>query len=527
MHSRLVTITTVLVVIILSLVLFSRSMAKPVLDDEHMHCAAGVLLSQGKMVYRDFPYPGQMPYQPLFYAAIFKALKTTHYLLTARILTVFCDILIAVCIMGIYRRIFANNGFSGEIFGLAASVLYVFNPLISRSVGLAWNVDATILCAVLAFWLFISINFEQRSRYKLIALIGGLLTVATCMRITMGLIQLLFFIMILAKPAKSAKMRFKTVLPFLISTLIVLVWPIWTLLAGPHAFFLNQVTMPLHYAALIEQMGIVYGKFELLLISLSIPGGILIALITVFFVIAVVRHRHKSAAINSANFALAMLLALMSLVIVVIPPRVWIESFALPVPFLIICFAFALIYLKKCGSVEGSNKTFRLACLIFAACTVASVATNVPSLLKISKATFEPQSWVPVQAHNVSLNIAEKNKSSRPIATLAAIYALEAGRDIYPELSAGRFTYMIAAAMSPTERRIANVISPRELKKRLKKSLPPVVIVHEKVRSIEKVLIRVAKRGWPKQYYDEKLWERKVYDYGLVVYFKRDEHYRQ
>ena len=104
MSPKIINTTVFLILVALSLVILGNSMTKPLGRDEQMYCAAGVLLAQGKMIYRDFSYPSQMPYYPLLYAALFRILNTTHYLLAGRILSSVCDILVAVCIVGIYRR---------------------------------------------------------------------------------------------------------------------------------------------------------------------------------------------------------------------------------------------------------------------------------------------------------------------------------------------------------------------------------------------------------------------------------------
>ena len=197
MLPKIVNILVVLILIALSLAIFANSMTKPLGRDEQMYCTAGSLLAHGKMIYRDFSYPAQMPYHPLLYAALFKMLNTTHYLLAGRILSVVCDILIVVCIVGIYRHIFKSFAVSGMLLGLAAAVLYVFNPLVDYANGYAWNHDVVVLFVVLSFWLFVSTDFKRKSKYWRIAAIGALLTLATCMRITTAIVQLLFFVMLL------------------------------------------------------------------------------------------------------------------------------------------------------------------------------------------------------------------------------------------------------------------------------------------------------------------------------------------
>jgi hypothetical protein len=207
MPARTVKLLVVLALMVLSLAIIGNSMTKPVGRDEHMYCTAAVLMAQGKMIYRDFSYAAQMPYHPLLCAMLFRLFGTTHYLLTVRLLSCVCDILVVLCIIGIYRHVFKPSSTAGTLLGLGAVVLYVFNPLVDYANGYAWNHDVVILCVVASFWLFVSIDSEQRSKYRRIAAVGALLTFAAWMRATTVLVESLFFVILLSLPARSIKQR--------------------------------------------------------------------------------------------------------------------------------------------------------------------------------------------------------------------------------------------------------------------------------------------------------------------------------
>jgi 4-amino-4-deoxy-L-arabinose transferase-like glycosyltransferase len=263
MSAKSINIAVILILVFLSLAMLADSMTKPLGRDEQMYCAGGALMANGKMIYRDFSYPAQMPYHPLLYAALFRILNTTRYLLVGRIVSTFCDIAVLVCIVGIYRHIFGGFPAAGRLLGLAAAVLYVFNPLVDYANGYAWNHDVVILCVVLSFWLFASADFQRKSRYWKIAAMGGLLTFATWMRVTGVLVELLFLVMLLVQPAQSARQRVKTILPFLIAASGVSVWPVWVIAQAPRAFFLNIVRIPVLYGEWLKRIGMVHNKFNL------------------------------------------------------------------------------------------------------------------------------------------------------------------------------------------------------------------------------------------------------------------------
>ena len=263
MSQRNVNIVLLVAVIALSAASLANSMSKPVGRDEQMYCTAGVLTSQGKMIYRDFSYAAQLPYHPLLLATVYRVSGTSYYLLAGRIISVGCDILTAVCILGIYRRIFGRFAVSGGLLGLAGTLLYVFNPLVDYANGHAWNHDVVILCVAAAFCLYISIDFTGRLQSGRIAAIALLLTFASCMRITTALVELLFLAILISPPAGSLKERARRVLPFFGAAAVVLVWPAWIIAQAPRAFFLNLIKIPMLYGEWLGKIGMVHNKLDL------------------------------------------------------------------------------------------------------------------------------------------------------------------------------------------------------------------------------------------------------------------------
>ena len=433
MSAKTVNILVVLILIVLSLAVFGNSMTKPLGRDEQMYCTGGALLAQGRMIYRDFSYAAQLPYHPLLCAALFRMFNTTHYLLVGRILSAFCDILVVVCIVGIYRNIFKSFAITGMLLGLAAAVLYVFNPLVDYANGYAWNHDVVILCVVLSFWLFISTDFKQKSKYWRIAVIGALLTFASFMRITTALVELLFFVILLSQPAKSIKQRFRTVLPFLAAAAFVLIWPVWVITQAPRAFFLNLVKIPMLYGQWLHEIGMVYNKFQLTLTCLTQPGYFVLVVLAIYFCLMIVCLRRRLKIVNIRNLLLAPLLVIIFFIIALIPPTMWRQYLATPVPFLVISFALPLLYLRKLTDKTSVSKHFKIAAALITVCVLVAV-TYYPIVLYRTSIVLVPERWVPVEIHKISEDIAQRTKEPKLILTLAPLLALEGGSDIYTQL---------------------------------------------------------------------------------------------
>jgi len=522
MSAKIANILVVLILIVLSLAILANSMAKPLGRDEQMYCTGGALLAEGKMIYRDFSYAAQLPYHPLLCAALFRICNTTYYLLVGRIISAFCDILVVVCIVGIYRYIFKSFAITGMLLGLSAAILYVFNPLVDYANGYAWNHDVVTLCVVLSFWLFVSTNFKQKSpaeggHYQnpaslvwRIAAIGALLTFASCMRITTALVGLLFFLLLLSQPAESIKQRLKTALPFLVVAAFVLIWPVWVIAQAPRAFFLNLVKIPMLYGEWLHEIGMVYNKFELTLACLRQPGYFVLMVLAIYLCLAIVCLRRRLNISDVRTLLLAALLPLTFFIIAVIPPTMWRQYLAMPVPFLVISFALPLLYLRTLAGKTGISKHFKIAAALIIVCVLVAVACY-PVVLYRTPIALVPERWVPIEIHKISENIAEKTQEPKLILTLAPLLALEGRSDIYTELSCGAIIYRAADSMSPSERSVTHTVGPKTLGELLEKSPPSAVILGVEMRRLEESIFEsIVKPDW----------ERKVYENGPIVYFR-------
>lgn len=500
----------VLTLALLFAAIAANSMTKPLGHDEQMYCAAGALTAQGKMIYRDFSYVGQMPYHPLLCAALFKTFNTTYYLLTVRLLSAFCDILVVVCILGIYLSLFKSFPNAGILLGLAAALLYVFNPLVDYANGFAWNHDVVILCVVLSFWLFITIEFDQKAKYWRIALIGALLTVATWMRITTALVQLLFSLALLFRPCESRKERYKTALPFLIASACFSIWPLWLIASAPRAFFLNAVWIPMLNGQWQRQINMVHNKFHILLNYVTVPAYLLIIILAIHLYLIILWNRRKLKTQNVANILLAVLLPPTFFIIAFLPPTLLKQYLAMPVPFLILSFAYPLLYLRQRPDKVGPTNHFNIISLVIAACIAVTVLSNTTVVRRIPK-LFDPPRWLPVQLHSISADIAQKTKDPKLVLTLAPLYALEGGCSFYHQFSAGVFVYRVADFMGPEDRQTTHTVGTKNLPDLLRRNPPSAVILGTEPKFLEQPLFESAL---------STDWKTKTYYNGVTAYFR-------
>ena len=491
-------------VVVLAAAILANSMTKEIGRDEQMYVTAGVLLGEGQLIYRDFSYPSQLPYHPLLLATLYRGLDTTHYLLAGRLVSAVSDILIVVLILLIYRSIFSDRRPEGLLFGLAAATLYVFNPFVDYASGYAWNHDVVIACVVLALWLLVTTDFQKRSRYWRVGLMGALLTFATCMRVTTALVELAFFAALLWMAEGSLRHKVRTALPFLAGALILAIWPAWVIAQAPRAFLLNLVHIPTLYGRWLHEIGMTFSKIALTINAVLTPACLILLVLAGGLAWVGLRCRSHLDGQEKRKAVVTGALPVLFLLIAYIPPTMWIQYLAVPVPFLAIAFAYPLLALRRRAealkadraSSRGFGGQLEMCALPGAALLSVLVYSTV-----LSRAIFVlvPERWEPIRLHRVSREMTERVKEPRLVLTLGPLYSLEGGCDIYPELSSGDIVYRIADRMTPEERRITHTVGPGTLVEMVKGRPPAAVIVGvepQRFASLEEPLRRLVSTDW-------------------------------
>jgi len=459
---KVVWVAAAAVLISVSLYMFAHSMSKPVSSDEQMYCTGGYLISKGLMPYRDFSYVAQLPYHPLLLGAVYKLTGTTHYLLTGRIISIVCDILIVTCLFDIFRKIFAQFLYSGIFLGLSACVLFVFNPFVSYLLGVAWNHDIALLCVLLSFRIFVS---EKHVAMRTFA-IAALLTIAAWTRPTSVFSMPVFFAMIIAET------KFKYIPQFLIAVIIFSIAPLWIIIESKRAFFVNIYTMPVLNGKLLHNLHIAYSKSYLTITAFRNNHFASLIFAAVFVCFCVFVFRRKIIVIQKQSFLLAILLLITSIIIAYFPPTMWKQYLGIPVIFTIIVMGFALRYLRN-------TNIYKICAAVFIALSLFTMITQKP-IAKISKC-LSPQNWTPIKIHNTSKQIVAEATASKKILTLSPLYAIEADGKIYTELSAGAFAFRIADKLSENDRKLTKTAGVKDLPE-LIKSAGAVVIGAELTR---------------------------------------------
>ncbi|MBN2456008.1 MAG: glycosyltransferase family 39 protein [Sedimentisphaerales bacterium] len=502
----------ILVLFALSLAIFANAMTKPLGRDEHMYCTAGALMSQGKLIYRDFTYVAQLPYHPLLLGAIYKVFDTTRYLLAGRLVCVICDILTMLCIVLVFRRAFKGHRIYVSLFGMCGALLYVYNPVVDYANGYAWNNDVVVFCVILSVFLFGNIEPDKKSRFWYSAAIGVLLTMATFMRMTTIVVEGLFLIMLLALPAGRIAGRIKNALPFLVVSLILSIWPIWIIVQSPRAFIVGAFRIHMLNSQWLQQIGMVFEKTQMGIALLTQPGYFLLLIAFGFILVAVITNSLKHKMPNLLIAVLPALIATFYFILAFGLPTIWRQYLAPPVPFIIIALAYPLSFLRETAAKQGRRLLYIVGVVLFSMATLVAMAFGPNNLDRIAMLGNSAQ-WTPMQVHSISKDIAAKVGESKLILTAAPLYAIEGGCKIYPEFSAGIFPYRIGELLTDKERTFSHTVGPKGIGVLVEKSPPAAVLVG--IEPSQFKFLEEPFRAVPKED-----WKSKTYGNGLTLYYK-------
>ncbi|MHC4757294.1 MAG: hypothetical protein ACYTE8_01425 [Planctomycetota bacterium] len=494
----------------LSLVIVADSMTKSIGHDEHMYCTAAALMSKGEVIYRDFSYVAQLPYHPTICAAIYKLFNTTRFLLAARIFSSACDILVVLLIAYIFCGVLKHLRVASKLLGLAAAVLYIFNPAVDYANGFAWNHDMVALCVLASFTIFITTDFKETPKCWRFAFIGGLLTLATWSRMTTALIYIVFLIAILKKSPGTAKQKTQALLPFFAASFVISIWPLIIFFMAPKALILNVLAIPIFNGEWLREVAKIPGPWQVIFYSLTKPAYIILFALIAYFFVTIVSIRKRIQPVDHAGLILSSVIVVIFFIIVFIPPAMFEQYFAMPALFIIISFAYALLYISKLNSAALLKKHLNIAFFVITASLILTIASNLKIINRIPN-LFKPQNLPPMQLHNISMDISDKIGEPKLALTLAPLYALEGGCEIYREFSAGPFVYRIADLINEESLQIVTGAGMTELTELTENFHPSAIVLGTEPHGLEQPIYNAAVK--PE-------WKRINYPQGIVVFYK-------
>jgi hypothetical protein len=458
---------------LLGLMAFGRAMQLTFSHDEHQFIVSAELLAKHSLLpFVDYAY-FHLPNLVFIYALIFHF--TDHLLLGARAFEALCmvgtTLLVGLFAMAAYR------GFSTMIrviAGVAAAAIYIFNPITSYTGGRAWNHDLPILLTLLACYLLITRRSRSAPSDWRIVLIGFLLGIATGVRLSFVVAFVPFsFYLLLDSRFTPLPRRLKQIVLLGTGSVLGLLPSIVIFAIDPVSFIFGNYsyhTLNTSYYVLIQigQIMVPLGKVAYFGHSvLSDPGNglLFIGLVVVLplTILVIKRDRESRRSLIFLGF-MAFFLFLSAFG----PTPTHYQYFYASIPFVVLTVAYAL------ESWLRVSKVYLWACLLYVA-LVVGLSIDLPDLRSSVMVLSNFQQAVPIAVHSFG----DRLRSFFPggkVLTLAPIFPLEGGLDIYEDFANGPFMWRTAPLLSESKREQYRVISPYELDELLDVDQPSLLL---------------------------------------------------
>ena len=440
-----------LLFLFIALTLFAIAMSRGLGRDENQFVAAGAVLAQhGLLPYRDYPY-FHVPNLVFVYAALFRC--SNYLLLTSRLFSVFCSLCLLLIIYAFTAGKLEHLS-KGKRFGITAAVtICAFaDPLFRGTCWRAWNHAFPILLIGLAFLCYLRSRRRDGAGTWIFA--TGILTgLAAGSRLTFAPAAFAFLIaMFFSGLGRSA---WRQAGWFCAGTTLGVLPTLILFLLFPKQFAFGNLTyngqlypMLCDANALQYQMSLPYKLFYFVTHILVQPGSAALIVGLAYFLF---RSRGWRGAIQRSSWLLPLLIC--SLFLGALIPAIPLpQYFYAPMPLVVVGFAIAISRTKSMLTLD-----YVMLVLVTTVCAV-STATDYRYLSRLGR----PEQWATIRVHRVGCEIAAF-AGEGTILSLAPIFPLEGGANIYPQLTAEPFACRGALCMRPWERPEQKMLAPDDL----------------------------------------------------------------
>lgn len=456
-----------LVLAIVAMVALHVGLSSPLDHDENQFVAAGKLLANAEATpYRDYPY-FQMPNQALVNAVIF--LFTDHLLLGARLFSILCAIATIMIAYTVAKQALGREKkWLGIMLSLSVVVFLLCNPVFLYTSGKAWNHDSMVCMTMVSFW-FACRAFTKRPATASVFGAAFFMGLAAGFRANaFPLIPLLWAVMAFCVKSASRREFFVTQIVFAAGLVSGLLPSLLFFIAGParfaqHAFGYHLQIDP--------------GYLQ------TIGRGMTASQIWRYLENAVTQHRFlplvflASASLLCLAFdsvrrricpelLLAGLCALFLVLGYFGKNIIFFQYLYAPLPFMVLLPIYAL---------KSMPTTWRSGIILIIVLSLTWPVQTWGRALIAHYDSYKICVWRPLAIHREAAVIAQKCGPGK-ILTLAPLYALEAGRSIYPALTTGPFAWRVGPYLPENRRRALGFVSSNELPALLKYEMPAAIL---------------------------------------------------
>ncbi len=488
-HWNVVKTVQILLVVFLVLLTLALNVSRAVRgdynhDEDQFIASARLLLDQGLLPYRDYPY-FHTPYQIFVYALLF-VLTGSYNLLAARLFSAVCATASVMLVFWMVLYFFRNHPWKHRYLAAVGIVfLYLPNPLLAATAGFSWNHNLSVLCILGSLWLVL-FGSQKRTPGVWFFASGVLLGIALGVRSSCLTILPAFLLAMIWLPGKFSWKRFIHLgLYFGAGLGLALLPMLWLFLTAPQQFIygnlgyaqINSVyrldvpvaydgNIPVYGArSLADKLGFLWNSV------IPQPGNLLLFAGLVFFGWSVLAtHLSRK---DDQVFRNILVLAAIPLVAVgsFFPTPTWYQYFYAPVPFALLAIALGLAYLTQNTSQARMWFMILLIQLVLLA--------NVFVLQDFRRMSFlhYVDLWKPLVIHQVGMDIRERIGTDGQVFTIAPIYPLEGGLQVYAPMATGVFAFRTGSLLNAEQRQQQGIVSKENFEAYLDKDLPEGILV--------------------------------------------------
>jgi hypothetical protein len=481
----------VLFLALVAFMLFQKSVNEGLNHDEQQFVAPPVLVAKnGAMPYRDFALL-HMPNLVFAYAALDKV--TTYHFLAARLFNGACAWgIVALVFAGCHRMLVSYKPWPRLGLAAAFAVLFCTSTLAILTNGRTWNHDPALLPVVLAFFTYIVAARGRKAGWWLLAC-GALVGLAIGTRLTFAPIVAPFGLAVLLLPQPTWQARLKLAAFFSAGVFVALLPAIYFLTAHSEQFLYGNVQSQRlrlldpsdEWARKTSTLG---RKLRFVLKDIilgndgkGMPGDWPLFFGAIFVAVpGLFLHFRRARRAARPVWSGALLLVLLVPLIfagVLTPTRFQPQHYYALTPFLVL------------GTCFGLSQWRARAGWVAAFCAALAMVSLFRARTELAE--FVPHQgigrWVPVRAHRFGEETA-RHAAGGKVLTLAPIFPLEGGADIYPELAVGPFAYRLAQWLPDEKRPRLKVCAPEDLPALLDKDPPTAVLLGAEDSALETAL---------------------------------------
>ncbi|WP_340315985.1 hypothetical protein [Rhizorhabdus argentea] len=466
---------------LLLVALFSRVMGEELRHDEQIYFPIGMLFGQHAL-YQEMSY-AHLPNLPILLHWFLLVTATDHYFLAARLLVFLCWVGLLYAFAATAWRLSAS-----KMVTIVSVVLLVTNALFVDYQGM---IIAThlfpIAFATLALLFFLDGMAQERVSSIRMLLCGVCLSVAVGFKANYVVMIPPFAIASLLLPVALPLSRrlLSLSLPMMIGGIIgglptfyylathsdAFLFDVFEYFIGPHTVYWSRPEHAGEVIGLSLSGRLVYGY------RLWSGGSTLLVIAGIIGCVVIAAARQKSEGSMTARFGrwpvlLCLALTLCGLLVSFVPKPSFSQYFMPPVPFAILLLA------ALAGSLTRGERAQARPLLI--ALGIAALIAGLPMLLADIPKLLHPAKWEGNRIHafgeRIRAELAFVHGTPR-IATLAPVYAIEAGLKVYPELASGPFYYRVGDYLTAEQRRAYHITSPTTIGELLGRDPPDAILI--------------------------------------------------